>query len=60
MKLHMVLAAVATFAFQALPSTQAVAADKFVFTAIPDQDESQLRKRFDKVAKYLSKTLSTN
>ena len=58
MKLHMVLAAVATFAFQALPSTQAVAADKFVFTAIPDQDESQLRKRFDKVAKYLSTTLS--
>ena len=37
---------------------QVSAADKFVFTAIPDQDESQLRKRFDKVAKYLSATLS--
>jgi phosphonate transport system substrate-binding protein len=35
------------------------AAGEFVFTAIPDQDESQLRKRFNKVAKYLSTTLST-
>ena len=58
MKLCMVLAAAAAFAIPALPATQAVAADKFVFTAIPDQDESQLRKRFDKVAKYLSTTLS--
>jgi phosphonate transport system substrate-binding protein len=32
-------------------------AEPFVFTAIPDQDESQLRTRFGKVAKYLSKTL---
>ena len=39
--------------------TGARAAEVFVFTAIPDQDESQLRKRFDKVAKYLSTTLST-
>lgn len=30
---------------------------KFVFTAIPDQDESKLRKRFGKVATYLSKEL---
>ena len=59
MKLHMILAAAAAFAMPALPATQAVAADGFVFTAIPDQDESQLRKRFDKVAKYLSKSLST-
>ena len=58
MKICMVLAAAAAFAIPALPATQAVAADKFVFTAIPDQDESQLRKRFDKVAKYLSTTLS--
>lgn len=35
----------------------AAAAEPFVFTAIPDQDESQLRTRFDKVAKYLTKTL---
>ena len=33
------------------------AAESFVFTAIPDEDESQLRTRFDKVANYLSKTL---
>lgn len=29
------------------------AADTFVFTAIPDQDESRLRERFEKVAEYL-------
>lgn len=58
MKLHIVLAAAAALALPALPATKAVAADSFVFTAIPDEDESQLRKRFDKVAKYLSKTLS--
>ncbi len=32
-------------------------ADGFVFTAIPDEDESRLRSRFDKVAVYLSKEL---
>ena len=36
---------------------QAQASGKFVFTAIPDQDESKLRKRFGKVATYLSKEL---
>ena len=36
---------------------QARASGKFVFTAIPDQDESKLRKRFGKVATYLSKEL---
>ena len=35
-----------------------IASEKFVFTAIPDQDETQLRKRFGKVAKYLSKSLN--
>ncbi|MEC7490417.1 MAG: putative selenate ABC transporter substrate-binding protein [Pseudomonadota bacterium] len=35
------------------------AANTFVFTAIPDQDETQLRKRFGKVATYLSKSLGT-
>mgnify|MGYP000462158243 CR=1 FL=1 len=29
----------------------------FVFSAIPDQDETQLQKRFDKVARYLQKAL---
>ena len=32
-------------------------AETFVFTAIPDQDESQLRQRFDKIADYLSQKL---
>ena len=31
--------------------------EPFVFTAIPDQDESKLIQRFNKVAKYLSKEL---
>ena len=40
-----------------LLATSVVAADPFVFTAIPDQDEARLRERFDKVATYLSETL---
>ena len=32
-------------------------AKPFVFTAIPDQDETALKERFDKVADYLSKEL---
>ncbi len=32
-------------------------ADTFVFTAIPDEDASRLRQRFDKLAVYLSKEL---
>jgi phosphonate transport system substrate-binding protein len=32
-------------------------ADPFVFTAIPDQDETRLRERFDKVAGYLADRL---
>ena len=39
------------------PIAKGAAADTFVFTAIPDQDESQLRTRFGKVADYLSKSL---
>ena len=38
-------------------ATSVVAADTFVFTAIPDQDEARLRERFDKVATYLTETL---
>lgn len=37
--------------------TSVAVADTFTFTAIPDQDESRLRSRFDKVAAYLSKAL---
>jgi phosphonate transport system substrate-binding protein len=54
MKLHSVLATAAAFAFPLLPATPVVAADTFVFTAIPDQDESQLKTRFGKIAGYLS------
>ena len=57
MTLKAIIFAVAVAAMAALPAGQASAAEKFVFTAIPDQDESALRKRFDKVAKYLSTTL---
>ena len=32
----------------------------FVFTAIPDADESRLQQRFNKVAVYLSKQLNVN
>ena len=39
------------------PVSQAHAADSFVFTAIPDEDESRLRERFEKVATYLSSKL---
>ena len=35
-------------------------ANKFVFTAIPDQDELRLRQRFDKFAVYLSRRLSVD
>ncbi len=40
-----------------LLTTSPVMAQEFVFTAIPDEDETRLRKRFDKVAKYLSDEL---
>ncbi len=35
-------------------------AETFVFTAIPDQDESRLQERFDKVADYLSEQLDVD
>ncbi len=41
----------------ALLATSAFAAETFVFTAIPDQDEARLMERFGKVATYLSKEL---
>ena len=40
-----------------IPLSTAKANDTFVFTAIPDEDESRLRQRFDKVASYLEKKL---
>ena len=38
----------------------AASADTFTFTAIPDQDESRLRERFDKVAAYLERQLDVD
>ena len=46
--------------FLAVTAGTAVAAETFVFTAIPDEDESRLRSRFDKIAQYLSKKLSVD
>ncbi len=40
-----------------LLATSIVAADTFVFTAIPDQDEARLKERFGKVATYLTREL---
>jgi phosphonate transport system substrate-binding protein len=40
-----------------IPFSIAKAGNTFVFTAIPDEDESRLRQRFDKVASYLEKQL---
>lgn len=39
-------------------SVPVVFANTFVFTAIPDQDETKLQKRFKKVAEYLEKELT--
>jgi len=50
------IAALAAF-IQPATIKDSIAAEKFVFTAIPDQDETQLRKRFGKVANYLSNAL---
>ena len=49
----------AAFVLFAAPHSISPAAsqDSFVFTAIPDQDETRLRTRFEKVAQYLSDTL---
>ncbi len=41
----------------ALDMSAGALAKPFVFTAIPDQDESRLRARFDKVANYLQEKL---
>ena len=43
-----------------IPLSSAKASDTFVFTAIPDEDESRLRQRFNKVANYLEKQLGVS
>ena len=40
-----------------LTATIALAQPTFTFTAIPDEDETRLRERFEQVATYLSETL---
>lgn len=54
-----VLAAFVLFAAPFNVSTVS-AQEAFVFTAIPDQDESRLRSRFEKVARYLSEALGVD
>lgn len=49
--------AVAALALPALVLPGMAQADTFVFTAIPDADESRLEQRFGKVADYLSEQL---
>jgi phosphonate transport system substrate-binding protein len=39
-------------------AASAIAGPRFVFTAIPDEDESRLHSRFDKVAAYLAEALA--
>ena len=51
--IRLLVISMAVFGFVSL----AEAGNPFVFTAIPDQDESRLRERFDKVADYLSREL---
>ena len=60
MKVWLSLLAAVLLAVPFAPVTGAKAADKFVFTAIPDQDETRLRERFGKVARYLSAKLGVD
>lgn len=57
MKIGKLIGAAALAIAPMLSSGTAIAADSFVFTAIPDQDETQLRTRFGKVSTYLSDKL---
>ncbi|MEE2957034.1 MAG: putative selenate ABC transporter substrate-binding protein [Pseudomonadota bacterium] len=52
------LSVFSVFLFSQFSIKPAEAKNTFVFTAIPDQDESRLRARFDKIAMYLSKSLN--
>ncbi len=51
---------VSASAFMLIVFSTAVMAETFVFTAIPDQDETKLKARFTKIATYLSKELGTD
>jgi len=54
---RILLLAACAVVFASGPVARSAFAETFVFTAIPDQDETQLRTRFGKVADYLSKAL---
>lgn len=58
--LKSLIKSVSASAFMLIVFSTAVMAETFVFTAIPDEDESKLRSRFDKVAVYLSKQLGVD
>ena len=60
MKIKKLIGAAALAIAPMLSAGTAVAAETFVFTAIPDQDESQLRTRFGKVSTYLSGKLGVD
>lgn len=45
------------FIFMVVFYAGAAAAQAFVFTAIPDEDETRLRSRFERVAEYFERTL---
>lgn len=49
-----------TFCLLCGASFAALAAETFVFTAIPDQDETRLQARFGKVEQYLEKQLGVD
>ena len=51
--------ALLAMAFAVIAGSTALA-DSFVFTAIPDEDETRLRQRFDKVADYLAAKLGVD
>lgn len=60
MQARFLILGAALLALPFVAQTSVRAADSFVFTAIPDQDETQLRQRFGKVATYLSKSLGVD
>jgi len=55
-----VLRALALAALCAVLVPAPATAQTFVFTAIPDQDETRLRERFDAVARYLDQALGVS
>ncbi len=57
---HVITALVLIAGFMQVNTVQAEEKKSFVFTAIPDADESRLQQRFNKVAVYLSKKLNVD